>query len=68
VTEPNEAAAIVRTLPVLESQRLARPEIVSEPRNGEMLDVATSFVEQVKVSARVPHEADHCEAFSSACS
>jgi ArsR family transcriptional regulator, arsenate/arsenite/antimonite-responsive transcriptional repressor len=29
--------------------------------NDEMLDVATEFVEQVKVSARVPHEADRCE-------
>jgi DNA-binding transcriptional ArsR family regulator len=29
--------------------------------NNEMLDVATEFVEQLKLSARTPHEADHCE-------
>jgi ArsR family transcriptional regulator len=29
--------------------------------NEEMLDVASEFVGQVKVSARVPHEADHCD-------
>jgi ArsR family transcriptional regulator, arsenate/arsenite/antimonite-responsive transcriptional repressor len=29
--------------------------------NEEMLDVATEFIEKVKLSARVPHEADHCE-------
>jgi ArsR family transcriptional regulator len=29
--------------------------------NDEMLAVATDFVEQVKASARVPHEADRCD-------
>lgn len=29
--------------------------------NDETLDVATEFVEQLKLSARVPHEADHCD-------
>jgi ArsR family transcriptional regulator len=29
--------------------------------NEETLAVATDFVEQVKASARMPHEADHCE-------
>jgi ArsR family transcriptional regulator len=29
--------------------------------NDEMLDVATEFVDQVKLSARIPHEADRCD-------
>jgi ArsR family transcriptional regulator len=29
--------------------------------NEEMLDVASEFVDQLKLSARVPHEADHCD-------
>jgi ArsR family transcriptional regulator len=29
--------------------------------NEEMLDVASDFVQQVRASARVPHEADHCD-------
>jgi len=28
--------------------------------NDEMLEVATSFIDQVQTSARAPHEADHC--------
>jgi ArsR family transcriptional regulator len=28
--------------------------------NDEMLDIATSFIEQVQASARTPHEADYC--------
>jgi ArsR family transcriptional regulator, arsenate/arsenite/antimonite-responsive transcriptional repressor len=28
--------------------------------NDEMLDVATSFIEQVQASARTPHETDYC--------
>jgi ArsR family transcriptional regulator len=49
---------------------LRKAGLVSSRREGtwvyyeveaEMLDVATSFVEQVRQSARTPHEADHCE-------
>jgi DNA-binding transcriptional ArsR family regulator len=29
--------------------------------NEEMLDVANKFVDRLKLSARVPHEADHCD-------
>ena len=29
--------------------------------NEEMLDVASEFVGQVRLSARVPHEADYCD-------
>jgi ArsR family transcriptional regulator len=29
--------------------------------NEEMLDVASEFVDQLKLSARVPREADHCD-------
>jgi ArsR family transcriptional regulator, arsenate/arsenite/antimonite-responsive transcriptional repressor len=29
--------------------------------NEEMLDLATSFIDQVKVSAQTPHAADYCE-------
>jgi ArsR family transcriptional regulator, arsenate/arsenite/antimonite-responsive transcriptional repressor len=29
--------------------------------NEEMLDVASEFVDQLKLSARVPHEADRCD-------
>jgi ArsR family transcriptional regulator len=131
VSEPSQAAAIARPLPVIDRGRVATPHIVTEPRNvtvevfraladpirlellaliaahgpvcvchleealdykqpriskhlatlrkaglvssrregtwvyyeveAEMLDVATSFVEQVKQSTRTPHEADHCE-------
>jgi ArsR family transcriptional regulator, arsenate/arsenite/antimonite-responsive transcriptional repressor len=28
--------------------------------NDEMLEVATSFIDQVQASARAPHEADYC--------
>jgi DNA-binding transcriptional ArsR family regulator len=29
--------------------------------NDDALDIATEFVEQLRHSARVPHEADHCD-------
>jgi ArsR family transcriptional regulator len=131
VSEPTQAAAIVRPLPVIDRARVATPHIIAEPRNltvdvfraladpirlellaliaahgpvcvchleealdykqpriskhlatlrkaglvssrregtwvyyeveGEMLEVATSFVEQVKESARTPRKADQCD-------